>query len=225
MPEPVPPTRASLWRPTPDRFARLVLGLTIFGVGEGCIVRSELGNSPWTVFAEGVSLNTPLSIGAATIAISFVVLLLWIPLRQAPGLGTVANAIVIGLALEGTVRLLPEEVALGPRWILLLGGIALVALGSGLYLTAALGPGPRDGLMTGLHARTGLSLRLVRASIEISVLIAGYVLGGTVGVGTLAFALLIGPGVQLAVERLSTPEWRALDRPRRPGYGPERARS
>ena len=225
MSEFVPPARASLWRPTSDRLARLVLGLALFGAGEGCIVRSELGNSPWTVFAEGVSLSTPLSIGAATIAISFVVLLLWIPLRQAPGLGTVANAIVIGVALEGTVRLLPEEVALPPRWTLLLGGIALVALGSGLYLTAALGPGPRDGLMTGIHDRTGLSLRLVRASIEISVLAAGYLLGGTAGAGTLAFALLIGPGVQLAVERLSTPEWRALHPRRRPGGRPERARS
>ena len=225
MPEPVPLTRASLWRATPGRLARLVIGLAIFGVGEGFLVRSELGNSPWTVFAEGVSLNTALSVGAATIAISFGVLLLWIPLRQAPGLGTIANAIVIGLALEGTVQALPEEAALGSRWILLFGGIALVALGSGLYLTAALGPGPRDGLMTGVHNRAGLSLRLVRATIEISVLVAGYLLGGTVGIGTLAFALLIGPSVQLAVERLSTPEWRALDRPRRPGYGPERARS
>lgn len=190
---------------------RLFAGLSLFGAGEGCLVASDLGNSPWTVFAQGVSLNTPLEIGAATIAISFVVLLLWIPLRQAPGFGTIANAIWVGLAIDGSLALLPDNPALGLRWVLLAGGIALVALGSGFYLTAALGPGPRDGLMTGLHRRTGMTLRLVRAGIELSVLAAGFILGGTVGVGTLAFALAIGPGVQLAVGRLETPEWRALN--------------
>ena len=213
-----------MWRPGPGRLARLLLGLTIFGIGEGLLVVSDLGNSPWTVFAQGISLNTPLSIGAATIAVSFAVLLLWIPLRQPPGLGTIANAIVVGLALEATVRALPEDLPLGTRWLLMVVAIALVALGSGFYLTAALGPGPRDGLMTGLHRRTGLSLRLVRGAIEVSVLVTGFLLGGTVGVGTVAFALAIGPGVQLAVERLSTPEWRALERRREviqePGVGP-----
>ena len=213
-----------MWRPGPGRLARLLLGLTIFGIGEGLLVVSDLGNSPWTVFAQGISLNTPLSIGAATIAVSFAVLLLWIPLRQPPGLGTIANAIVVGLALEATVRALPEDLPLGTRWLLMVVAIALVALGSGFYLTAALGPGPRDGLMTGLHRRTGLSLRLVRGAIEVSILVTGFLLGGTVGVGTVAFALAIGPGVQLAVERLSTPEWRALERRREviqePGVGP-----
>ncbi|MDQ3103261.1 MAG: hypothetical protein M3Q53_05425 [Actinomycetota bacterium] len=202
--------RRDLWRATPARFARLILGLTLFGVGEGLLVAAQLGNSPWTVLAEGVSLNSSLGVGAATVAISVVVLLLWIPLRQAPGLGTIANAIVIGLALEGAVQILPEDPGLGLRWGLMSAGISLVALGSGLYLTAALGPGPRDGLMTGLARRTGVSLRLVRASIEISVLVAGYLLGGAVGIGTVAFAVAIGPGVQFAVERLTTPEWRAL---------------
>lgn len=191
-----------------------MLGLTIFGAGEASLVAAELGNSPWTVFAQGVSLQTPLSIGAATIVISLVVLLLWFPLRQRPGLGTVVNAVWIGVAIEAALRVLPDDPALGYRWVLMLGGVALVALGSGLYLTAALGPGPRDGLMTGLHHQTGASLRLVRAGIEISVLVAGFVLGGTVGVGTVVFALAIGPGVQLAVERFSTPEWRALQRRR-----------
>ena len=203
--------RASLWLPGPVRFARLMVGLTIFGAGEGCLVAAELGNSPWTVFAQGVSLQTPLGIGAATIAISFGVLLIWIPLRQRPGLGTVANAIWIGVALQATVELVPADPALGFRWALMLGGIALVAVGSGLYLTAALGPGPRDGLMTGFHRRSGASLRLVRVSIELTVLAAGFLLGGTVGVGTVAFALGIGPGVQLAVGRLATKEWRALE--------------
>ncbi len=200
----------SLWRPTAPRLLRLLLGLAIFGVGEGCLVASELGNSPWTVLAEGVSLNAPLGIGAATVAISFAVLVLWIPLRQRPGLGTVANAIVIGLAIDATLALLPGDLGLGIRWVLMGGGIGLVALGSGLYLTAALGPGPRDGLMTGLSRRTGASLRLVRVSIEVSVLVAGVLLGGTAGVGTLAFALAIGPGVQFAVGRVETPQWRAL---------------
>lgn len=205
---------ASLWCPSPARFGRLMLGLTIFGAGEACLVAAGLGNSPWTVFAQGVSLHTPLSIGGATIAISVVVLLLWFPLRQLPGLGTVANAIWIGVAIEAALWVLPGDPAPGYRWLLMLGGVALVALGSGFYLTAALGPGPRDGLMTGLHRRTGASLRLVRACIEISVLVAGFILGGTVGIGTVVFALAVGPGVQFAVERLSTPEWRALERRR-----------
>ena len=209
VPEPTPAAAFSLWRANPSRLLRLLVGLTIFGAGEGCLVASELGNSPWTVFAEGVSLNTPLGIGAATIAISFAVLLLWIPLRQPPGLGTVANAIVIGLAIDATLLLLPADAVLGARWGLMVLGIALVALGSGLYLTAALGPGPRDGLMTGLSRRSGASLRAVRVLIELSVLAAGVLLGGTAGIGTLAFALAIGPGVQFAVERLATPGWRA----------------
>ena len=202
---------ASLWRPSPARFARLMLGLTLFGAGEACLVAAGLGNSPWTVFAQGVSVQTPLSIGAATVLISFVVLLLWFPLHQLPGLGTVCNAIWVGVAFGGALLVLPEDPGTGYSWVLMLGGVAVVALGSGFYLPAALGPGPRDGLMTGLHRRTGLSLRLVRAAIELTVLVAGFLLGGTVGIGTLVFAVGIGPGVQLAVERLSTPEWRALD--------------
>ena len=198
-----------------------MLGLTIFGAGEACLVAAELGNSPWTVFAQGISIQTPLNIGVATIVISFFVLLLWFPLHQRPGLGTICNAIWVGVALEAALHVLPDDSALGYRWVLMLGGVALVALGSGLYLTAALGPGPRDGLMTGLHRQTGLSLRLVRTAIELTVLVIGFILGGTVGVGTVAFAIGIGPGVQFAVERLSTPEWRALERrrPRRRAAG------
>ncbi len=210
-PAPAPPP-ASLWRPTPSRFVRLMIGLTIFGAGEGALVAAELGNSPWTVFAQGVSIQTPLNIGVATVVISFFVLLLWFPLHQRPGLGTICNAIWVGVALEAALLVLPDHLALGYRWVLMAGGVGLVALGSGLYLTAALGPGPRDGLMTGFHRQTGLSLRLVRVAIELTVLVAGFILGGTVGVGTVAFALGIGPGVQFAVERLSTPEWRALER-------------
>ena len=164
---------------------------------------SELGNSPWTVLAEGVEVQTPLSVGVATVVISFVVLLMWIPLRQRPGLGTIANAIVIGIAIDVALLWLPDADALLPRYALVAGGIALVGLGSGLYLTSFLGPGPRDGLMTGLSRRTGLSLRVVRTGIEIAALTAGAILGGTVGVGTLAFALLVGPAVHAAVDALA----------------------
>ena len=154
-----------------------------------------LGNSPWTVLAQGVSLNTPLGIGAATVVISFGVLCAWIPLRQLPGLGTILNAIVVGVAIGVMLRVLPTNPSDALSWLLLAGGIASVAVGGGLYLGCRLGPGPRDGLMTGLHARTGRSLRLVRTLIELGALAGGFILGGTVGIGTVAFALLIGPGV------------------------------
>ena len=167
------------------------------------LVASELGNSPWTVLAEGVAVQTSLGVGVATVGISFLVLLAWIPLRQPPGLGTIANAIVIGLAIDASLAWLPEPSELLPRYGLLVAGIALVGVGSGLYLTSFLGPGPRDGLMTGLSRRTGLSLRVVRTGIEIGALTIGAVLGGTVGIGTLAFALLIGPAVQAAVVALA----------------------
>jgi len=192
---------AYLWRPGPLRFAILIAGLWLFGTGEALIVAAELGNSPWTVLAEGVAKNTPLEIGGATVVISFAVLCAWVPLRQAPGLGTIMNAIVVGVALGVMVPLLPSDPPDGVRWAFLGGGIALVAVGGGIYLGARLGPGPRDGLMTGLHARTGRSLRLMRTVIEVSALAGGFALGGTVGVGTVAFALLIGPGVQAAFYR------------------------
>ncbi|MDX6588078.1 MAG: hypothetical protein QOI31_2551 [Solirubrobacterales bacterium] len=192
---------AHLWRPGPFRFAILMGGLWLFGTGEAMIVAADLGNSPWTVLAEGTAENTPLEIGGATVVISFLVLCAWVPLRQAPGLGTVMNAIVIGVALGIMVPVLPSDPPDGWRWVLMGGGIAFVAVGGGIYLGARLGPGPRDGLMTGLHARTGRSLRLVRTVIEVSALAAGFALGGTVGIGTVAFALLIGPGVQAAFYR------------------------
>lgn len=190
---------ASLWRTDAPTLARLLAGLWIFGVGEACLVLATLGNSPWTVLAEGVSEQSGVGIGEVTVAISLVVLLLWIPLRQRPGLGTILNAIVVGVALGVTLGLIDGPAALSLRLALVPGGIALVGAGSGLYLTSRLGPGPRDGLMTGLHRRTGRSLRLVRTGLEVTVTVAGAALGGTVGIGTLAFALLIGPAVQLFV--------------------------
>ncbi|MEJ7875338.1 MAG: hypothetical protein WKF62_01655 [Solirubrobacterales bacterium] len=192
---------AHLWRPGPLRLMILLGGLWLFGTGEAFIVAAELGNSPWTVLAEGVAENTALGIGAATIAISFLVMCAWVPLRQMPGLGTILNAIVVGVALGVMVDVLPTDPVFALRWLFLGGGIGLVAIGGGIYLGARLGPGPRDGLMTGLHARTGRSLRVVRTAIELAALAGGFALGGTVGIGTLAFALAIGPGVQAVFYR------------------------
>ncbi|HEX8205482.1 MAG TPA: hypothetical protein VF587_05430, partial [Solirubrobacteraceae bacterium] len=163
----------SRWRASPRRLASLLFGLFAFGAGEAMLVASELGNSPWTVFAEGLEKQTPLSVGAATIVTSFVLLLLWIPLRQRPGLGTILNAVVVGLSIDATLLLLPDDAALVPRIAEVVVGIGLVALGSAFYLGAALGPGPRDGLMTGLHRRTGRPVGLVRTAIEVAALAVG----------------------------------------------------
>jgi uncharacterized protein len=187
------------WRPTPQQLVQVLVGLWLFGTGEALVVSSKLGNSPWTVFAEGVSKHTPLSIGGATLVTSFFVLLWWIPLRELPGLGTLLNAVVIGVSIDATLALLPHLHPLALRWASLLGGVALVGLASGLYLTAALGPGPRDGLMTGLHARVGFPLAAVRTAIEVTAVSIGWALGGTVGIGSVLFALLIGHAVSHAV--------------------------
>lgn len=197
----------SLWRPGAPRLARLLVGLWIFGAGEGLVVASELGNSPWSVFAEGLSVRTPLSVGAATVVTSFGLLALWIPLRVRPGLGTLLNAVLIGVAMDVTLWLVGPA-SLGVRIGELAVGIGLVGVGSGLYLGAALGPGPRDGLMTGLHQRTGRPVSFIRAAIELSALGVGAVLGGTLGPGTLAFALLIGPVVAGSL-RILDPKGRA----------------
>jgi uncharacterized membrane protein YczE len=189
------PLTASRWRPSPFQLAQLVLGLWLFGTGDALIVLAGLGNSPWTVLAQGVSVQTPLSIGTATILISAIVVASWWLLPETPGLGTVLNAILVGIAIDVTLEVVPSPTGVW-RVVALLGGIALEALASGLYLTARLGPGPRDGLMTGIVRRTGLSFRLVRVTLELSALLIGALLGGTVGIGTVAFALLIGPGVQ-----------------------------
>jgi uncharacterized protein len=194
----------SRWRATPGQLTILMAGLWVFGIGEALLVASGLGNSPWTVLAEGVGDQTGIGVGAATVAISFVVLALWIPLRERPGLGTIANAIVIGVSIGVTLDWLPDVDHLGARLAEVAAGIGIVSIGSGLYLMTRLGAGPRDGLMLGLHRRTGLSVRLVRTVIESSVVALGFVLGGTVGIGTLAFAVLIGPGVQAALKRLSS---------------------
>lgn len=200
----------SRWVPTPLSFARLMLGLALFGAGEALLLWSALGNTPWTVLAEGVEVQTALSVGAATVLISFVVLALWIPLRQRPGLGTLANAVVVGLTIDVVLAALGSEPELGARMAAMLGGVAVVALGSGLYLGAQLGPGPRDGLMTGVHRRTGWPIAPVRVGIELGAVAAGFALGGTVGLGTIVFAVGIGPAVALALRLLYSGDPRAL---------------
>lgn len=195
----IPRTRwrseGSRWRTGPGTFVVLIVGLWLFGTGEAMLVDATLGNAPWTVFAQGIAVRTGITIGLATFATSVVVLLMWIPLREKPGLGTVANAIVIALALQVMIGVLPTPESVGWRLVQVVAGIVLVGIGSGLYLTTNLGPGPRDGLMTGIHERTGIAVTPVRLSIEVVVLAVGWVLGGTVGVGTVLFAVLIGPSV------------------------------
>jgi uncharacterized membrane protein YczE len=190
-----PSAPLSRWRPSPARAVRLLAGLWLFGTGEALIIGAGLGNSPWTVLAQGAARQAGVAVGTMTIVISFAILLAWIPLRQRPGLGALANAVVIGLAIDAVLAALPAPDALPARGGEVVLGIACVGLGSGLYLTSFLGPGPRDGLMTGLHRRTGLPIAAVRGAIELSAVAGGWALGGTVGVGTLAFALAIGPVV------------------------------
>jgi uncharacterized membrane protein YczE len=196
----------SRWRPTPRRLVRVLFGLTLFGTGEGMVVGSELGNSPWTVFAEGVSVQTSLTIGTATLLIGAAVLITWLLLDERPGLGTVLNVLVISMMIDVTLWALPTLHLIGVRWAALFGGIVLVGIGSGFYLTARLGPGPRDGLMTGIHARTGWPIFAVRTGIEATAVAVGWALGGTVGAGSLLFALLVGPAVATALRVIRAPD-------------------
>ncbi len=167
------------------------------------MVIADLGLSPWDVLHQGISIHTGIPIGTVVIITGFLVLLLWIPLKERIGIGTIANAIVIGLVLDGMLLVLPETLEnMALRWVAMLGGVVLVAIGSGFYIGAGLGPGPRDGLMTGL-ARHGISIAWARAGIEIVALIAGWLLGGTVGIGTLVFAFGMGPLVQFFLKRFS----------------------
>ena len=177
----------------------LIFGLTIFGLGEGLLILSTTGNSPWSVLAEGISLNSSLSIGAATFFVSVGVLFLWIFLKQKPGLGTIFNIIVIAAMIDFTLNYFQPPSSLFIKYLLAVLSVILVGLGSGIYLVANLGPGPRDGLMTGLTKTTNLPIALVRAFLEITVVIIGWYLGGTVGVGTLIFAFGIGPCVALGL--------------------------
>lgn len=186
------------------RILQLMLGLPLYGAGVALTVEAGLGLDPWTVLAEGVSMHTGLGIGWVTNLIGLIVLLAWIPLRERPGAGTVLNILLVGTALQGTLAVVPPVEGLGWRILLLLAGIATVGIASGLYIGAGFGPGPRDGLMTGVRRRTGWPVWAVRGGIELAVLALGWLLGGTVGWGTLAFALLIGPCVDVSLRLLDT---------------------
>jgi uncharacterized membrane protein YczE len=179
----------------PSRLLRLYAGLALYGAGVGVQVESRLGNDPWDVFHQGLAVRTGWSIGTWIIVVGALVMLFWIPLRQRPGVGTISNIIFLGLFVDLTIWLAPTPDALVVRWIYLLAAVVFVAAATGLYIGAGMGPGPRDGLMTGLH-RLGLSIRTARTLIELTVLAAGWLLGGTVGVGTIVFAIAIGPLTQ-----------------------------
>jgi len=182
-----------------QRFLILIFGLTLFGIGEAFLVITSLGNSPWVVLSEGISLNSNLNIGQATFFVSLMVLFFWIPLKQKPGFGTLANMVVIAAAIELGLLIIPEVESISLKLFYVLFGILLVGIGSALYITCGLGTGPRDGLMTGLHYRTGVRVGRVRLGIEVVALTTGALLGGSLGVGTALFALLIGQSVAISL--------------------------
>ena len=190
------------------RAVQLLIGLVLYALSIALLVRAGLGNMPWDVLSQGLSGRLGWSFGTATFAISAVVLLCWIPLRQRPGIGTIANVIVIGVLVDPFLALLdrvPEPVPLAGAVAMTVAGIALNGVATACYIGTRLGPGPRDGLMTGLVARTGWSVRLVRSAIEVAVVGVGWLLGGTVGLGTLGYALAIGPLVHLLLPRFMVP--------------------
>jgi uncharacterized membrane protein YczE len=185
------------------RLLQLYLGLALYGVSMALLVRSSLGVMPWDVLHQGLARQIGWSLGAVTVLVGALVLLAWVPLRQRPGLGTVSNVVVIGVAVDAALAVLPQVEALPVRIALAVGGIVLNAVATAAYIGVHLGPGPRDGLMTGLVRRTGGSVRVVRTAIEVAVVAVGWLLGGTLGVVTVAYALLIGPLVHLLLPRLS----------------------
>ena len=197
---PITPWRAkSLWDLSPLRVLILFLGLAIFGLGDSLFIQAGIGNAPWTVFAEGLTYKTGMSIGFATFFISVFVLLLWIPLKERPGFGTLSNIVLIATFIELGTHIFPEANSFAVGTIYNFIGISLVGIGSALYITCGLGPGPRDGAMTGLHYRTGVRVGRVRMAIEVTVLAIGFLMGGTVGVGTALFALFIGQSVAISL--------------------------
>ncbi|HXH77776.1 hypothetical protein [Nocardioides sp.] len=179
------------------RIPQLLIGLVLYGASLAMMVRGTLGLAPWDVLHSGFIRHVPITLGQAVVLLSFVVLLLWIPLREKPGIGTIANAIIVGLAADAALAVLAEPDALWMRLVLLVAGVVLNALATALYIGSQFGRGPRDGLMTGLSRRTGLSLRLVRTALEVSVVLIGLLLGGVLGLGTVLYALAIGPLAQL----------------------------
>lgn len=187
------------------RIVQLLAGLFFYGVAIAMMVRAEIGVGPWDVLSQGVSLRTGLAFGLVTNLIGLVVLLLWIPIRQRPGVGTVLNVLLIGPSAQLGLAFIPRQTELWSQALLFAGGLALLAVATGLYIGAGYGPGPRDGLMTGIHKRWGTPIWLVRTVIELTVLAIGWALGGTVGIGTIAFALLIGPMCNVTIPLLRVP--------------------
>lgn len=192
------------------RVTQLLVGLVLYGAGCALTVEAGLGVDPWTVLAQGVSIHTGIGIGWVTNLLGFLVLLLWIPLRQRPGIGTVLNILLVGTSMQATLAIIPPIDGVIVQVLVLLAGIALVALASGLYIGAHFGPGPRDGLMTGMHKRLGWPIWVCRATVEVTVLVIGWLLGGTVGIGTVLFAVLIGPLVHLALPLLDARRTRSV---------------
>lgn len=197
----------------PRRLIQLYAGLVAFAFGEALIVRANLGVMSWDVLHQGLVRQLGLSIGVWSIIVGAVVLVLWIPLREKPGLGTVSNVVVIGACLDVFLAWLPQLDALPARIALLVGGIVINGVASSAYIGASFGPGPRDGLMTGLVRRTGGSVRVIRTSIEVSVVIIGWILGGNLGVGTVLFALTIGPIIHVSLPALTIPRLRPAGGP------------
>ena len=197
---PVTPwTAQSRWDLSLLRVSVLFFGLFIFGLGDSLLIQSTVGNAPWSVLAQGISNRLDITMGWSTFGISSVVLLLWIPLKERPGFGTLSNIIIIATAIQVGVSIFPQQDSFVAGVIYCFIGIGMVGVGSALYITCGLGPGPRDGLMTALHKRSGIRIGRVRLAIEGSVFIVGWALGGTVGVGTLLFALLIGQSIAVAL--------------------------
>lgn len=205
------------------RVAQLLLGLFLYGVSLAMMLRAGVGVPPWDVLSQGLSIRTGLSFGLLTNLIGAVVLLLWIPIRQKPGVGTVLNVLLIGPSAEVGLAVIPSPPELWAQVLLFAGGLALLAVATGLYIGARFGPGPRDGLMTGIHRRWGARIWIVRTVIEGTVLLIGWLLGGNVGLGTVAFALLIGPMVGVTLPLLRVPEAAGRGRERQahaPRWGP-----
>ena len=194
-----PWTATSRWDLAPLRVVVLFFGLFIFGLGDSLLIQGDIGNAPWSVLAQGVSNRLDITMGWSTFGISTVVLLLWIPLREKPGFGTLANITLIAIAIQVGVTIFPVQTSYIPGVLYCLIGIGMVGVGSSLYITCGLGPGPRDGLMTALHNRSGVRIGRVRLGIEGFVLVAGWLLGGTVGLGTVLFATLIGQSIAVAL--------------------------
>jgi uncharacterized membrane protein YczE len=188
------------------RLVQLYAGLVLYGTSMAMQIRAALGLDPWDVFHQGLARHTGLAFGTVTMVVGAAVLLLWIPLRQRPGLGTVSNVFVIGLSVDAALALIPAPHGLPTRVVVLVAAIVLNGVAGGLYIGARFGPGPRDGLMTGFSRRTGYSVRLVRTCIEVTVLGVGLLLGGSVGIGTIAYALAIGPLVQLFLPLFTVPQ-------------------